>query len=258
MGSGASRRPVINLRRVAITGESDDDRPAPQIKIPLLLDVRSLSTPRMVVVPSSTPHQILPRERPAFHLRPLPVNVLSPEPQNGNHVERAETRSSSAPQLLRPASTQLMHLRSASGDDLGTEILSVDGIDESQREMFEHTAMSLGMDWDDFLFNVLYFGDGVVPDMSAAINNAREETVALHSENNTPYKLRPASTAVIEELKCETLLHLEQLDDPDCTVCKEIIEVGAEVIFLPTCVHCFHKECLVRWIKLVRTISTLE
>jgi hypothetical protein len=258
MGSGASRRSAVNLRRVAITGDADDDHPAPQIKTPLQVDVRSLSTPRMVIVPSSTPHQTLSRERSAFHLRPLPINILSPEPQNGNHVERAEARSSSAPQLLRPASTQLMHLRTVSGDDLGTEILSVDGIDESQREMFEHTAMSLGMDWDDFLFNVLYFGDGVVPDMSAAINNARDETIALHSENNTPYKLRPASTAAIEELKSETLLHLEQLGDPDCTVCKENIEVGTEVIFLPTCVHCFHKDCLVRWIKLVKTRSPLD
>lgn len=248
-----SRRPAVNLRRVAITGDVDDEQSFPRIKAPLQVDVRPSPTQRLVVVPSSTPLQTLSRERSAFHLRPLPVNVLSPEPQNGNHVERAETRSSSAPQLRRPSSAQLLHMRSASGEDLGTEILTVDGIDESQREMFEHTAMSLGMDWDDFLFNVLYFGDGAVPDMSAAINNAREETVALHSENNTPYKLRPASTAAIEELKSETLLHLEQIDDPDCTVCKENIEVGAEVIFLPTCVHCFHKDCLIRWIKLVRS-----
>lgn len=136
-----------------------------------------------------------------------------------------------------------------------SDTVGLDDIDGSQREMFEHTAMSLGMDWDDFVFNVLYFGDGVIPNMSAAINNAREETVALHSENNTPYKLRPASSAAINDLSSETLLNLDAILDPDCAVCKELLDVGSEVIFLPTCAHCFHKDCLVRWIKLVISLQ---
>lgn len=132
--------------------------------------------------------------------------------------------------------------------------VDIDDMDANQREMFEHTAMSLGMDWDDFVYNVLYFGEGLQPNLGVAINNARDETMALHSENNTPYKLRPASSAVIQELKVDILTDLKYLHDCDCSVCKDHLELGASVIFLPTCAHCFHKDCLVRWLKLVRTI----
>jgi hypothetical protein len=78
--------------------------------------------------------------------------------------------------------------------------------------MFAHTAMSLGMEQEDLLFNLLYFGgEGAAPDINMAISNARDETVALHSENNTPYKLRPASTTDIEQLKSEALRSLDEL-----------------------------------------------
>ena len=131
--------------------------------------------------------------------------------------------------------------------------MNTDGVDESQREMFELTAMSLGMDWEEFLFNVLYFGNGQVPNLSSAISNAREETVALHSANNTPYKLRPASDEAIKRLTPETLRTdmLAALDDRDCAICQEIMEVNDQVVFLPTCRHCYHMECLLRWVKLV-------
>jgi len=122
---------------------------------------------------------------------------------------------------------------------------------ELESEMFAHTAMSLGMEQEDLLFNLLYFGgEGAAPDINMAISNARDETVALHSENNTPYKLRPASTTDIEQLKSEALLSLDELVEPDCAVCKDDMEVGVEVVFLPACGHCFHQECLVRWVKL--------
>ena len=125
------------------------------------------------------------------------------------------------------------------------------GAQELEAEMFSHTAMSLGMEQEDLLFNLLYFGgDGVIPDINVAMSNARDETIALHSENNTPYKLRPASNSAIEQLKCGPLQSLQDLIEPDCAVCKDDMEIGVDVIFLPTCRHCFHYECLVRWIKL--------
>jgi hypothetical protein len=124
------------------------------------------------------------------------------------------------------------------------------GENDIENEMLDQTAMSLEMDREDLFFNLLYFGGGDMSNINTALSNAREETVALHSENNTPYKLRPASTTAIEELKSKSLLHLDELDSIDCSICKDDMEVGVEVVFLPNCAHCFHKECLIRWIKL--------
>jgi hypothetical protein len=124
------------------------------------------------------------------------------------------------------------------------------GENDIENEMFDQTAMSLEMDREDLIFNLLYFGGGDMSNINTALSNAREETVALHSENNTPYKLRPAPTTAIEGLKSESLLHLDELDSIDCSICKDDMEVGVQVVFLPNCAHCFHKECLIRWIKL--------
>ena len=147
-----------------------------------------------------------------------------------------------------PASTHRRHLTSTHVTHTRTHPTSVQ---ELESEMFAHTAMSLGMEQEDLLFNLLYFGgEGAAPDINMAISNARDETVALHSENNTPYKLRPASATDIDQLKSEPLLALESLVEPDCAVCKDDMEIGVEVIFLPACGHCFHQDCLVRWVKL--------
>jgi hypothetical protein len=124
------------------------------------------------------------------------------------------------------------------------------GENDIENEIFDQTAMSLEMDREDLIFNLLYFGGGDMSNINTALSNAREETVALHSENNTPYKLRPASTTAIEGLKSESLLHLDELVSIECSICKDDMEVGVQVVFLPNCAHCFHKECLIRWIKL--------
>ena len=249
MGSGVSRRLRINRRKVAIAADSDDENSPQLVKTPLQVVTRELSTRRSLT--AECPNLNFPERE----TRPLPINNPSPNFQNGNHVVRssrtADTAMTDVNQLQHQQSPQSSTETPSNGGLRVADTIGLDDIDGSQREMFEHTAMSLGMDWDDFVFNVLYFGDGAVPNMSAAINNAREETVALHSENNTPYKLRPASSTAINDLSSETLLNLDTILDPDCAVCKELLEVGSEVIFLPTCAHCFHKDCLVRWIKLV-------
>jgi hypothetical protein len=49
---------------------------------------------------------------------------------------------------------------------------------------FAQSAMSLGMDNDDLIFNLLYFGDNTMS-FQSMFNSAIEETVAAHSAENT-------------------------------------------------------------------------
>ena len=119
-------------------------------------------------------------------------------------------------------------------------------------ELFAHTAMSLGMDNDDLLFNLLYFGDGNSSNFGTVLNSAQQETIALHSENNTPYKLKPASEATIAGLMVEDFcVSGNDMTETECAVCKDEMESGCEILRIPVCKHYFHKECLLRWIQLV-------
>ena len=132
-------------------------------------------------------------------------------------------------------------------------------------EMFAHTALSLGMDNDDLLFNLMYFDEGQNSSFGAVMNSVQTETLALHSENNTPYKLKPATASAIDGLhrrtfeKEMTISETGNENDCECAVCKDEIEEGDPVLQLPTCRHVFHEECLLRWINLVRaTITTMK
>jgi len=116
-------------------------------------------------------------------------------------------------------------------------------------ELFSHTAMSLGMDNDDLLFNLLYFGDGGGTNFGVALNNAQQETIALYSENNTPYKLKPASASSIAGL-IDDVYSDDTGAEAECAVCKEEFEFNCEILRIPTCKHYFHQDCLIRWIKL--------
>lgn len=124
-------------------------------------------------------------------------------------------------------------------------------------EMFAHTALSLGMDNDDLLFNLMYFDEGQNASFGAVMNSVQSETLALHSENNTPYKLKPASSGAINDLqrksfhKAMTITESGEEADCECAVCKDEIEEGDQVLQLPFCHHVFHEECLLRWINLV-------
>ena len=80
-----------------------------------------------------------------------------------------------------------------------------------------------------------------------------EETVALYSENNTPYKLRPASQDTINSIKT-SILTIQHNNDKECMVCRDDMEIGCEIIELPSCSHCFHKECIIRWLQMQGTI----
>lgn len=135
---------------------------------------------------------------------------------------------------------------------------------QASAEFFAHTALALGMESeDDLLFNLLYFeevrraGDQG-PSFGSIMDSVQQETLALHSSGNTPYKLQPASAGAIAGLAVEiyqpVALAEEQKQQEagcECAVCRDELEGGCEAIRLPACAHVFHADCLVRWIKLV-------
>lgn len=124
---------------------------------------------------------------------------------------------------------------------------SENAADGGMADVFAQTAMSLGLDNDDLLFNMMFFEDGSLPNFGAIMNTMQQETLALHSENNTPYKLNPANAEAISHLLQEKFCSGE---DNECAVCKDEIDVGADIIRIPKCRHYFHAECLSRWIQL--------
>ena len=126
----------------------------------------------------------------------------------------------------------------------------------AMEEMFGNTAMSLNMDNDELLFNLMFFDDGQNNSLGSVMNNLQQETLALHSENNTPYKLNPASDTAIAGLFKEVYSPVVDTNKPcridcECAVCKDDIPDGASILRIPLCQHFFHEECLLRWIKLV-------
>lgn len=132
-------------------------------------------------------------------------------------------------------------------------------------EMFAYTALSLGMENDDLLFNLMYFDSGDNSTFGTMMNNVQSETLALHSENNTPYKLKPASTSAISGLPrfnfgvdfAATREEKEHLEC-ECAVCKDDIEDETPILQIPSCQHFFHEECLLRWINLVSGVCELK
>ena len=208
---------------------------------PVALNVNSNNSP-LINPLSGSPQLLSVSQHPRNSSSVVPPNILN---------ALAQTRGSFS--SSRGMGTGVNMAGGGGTGRVGVEIISNETREQAlESEMFAHTAMSLGLEQEDLLFNLLYFGGGALPDFNSAVSNARDETLALHSENNTPYKLRPADSSIIELLKSCPLHSIEELDDSDCAVCKEEMEINTEVIFIPSCSHCFHKECLIRWISLVR------
>jgi len=130
-----------------------------------------------------------------------------------------------------------------------------DDIDEdavANAELYTHLSTSLDMESEDLLFNLLYFSqkdNQNIGNIGTMFNSAIEETVALHSENNTPYKLKPLPDDVINGLAHEIFNGNDDDKNNDCLVCRDVIENGVEIIKIPSCLHCFHKECVSKWFK---------
>lgn len=119
----------------------------------------------------------------------------------------------------------------------------------SLRAHFAQSAMSLGMDNDDLIFNILYFGQSGVS-IQSMFNTALEETLAAHSAENTPYKLHPATEEALGRLRVLIMSDEINLEENECAICQEDMEIGDEIVFMPACSHCFHNECMQRWLKL--------
>jgi hypothetical protein len=150
---------------------------------------------------------------------------------------------------------------------------------EQNHENWSMLKHSLEMSGEDLLLNMLYFSDDnaaatVMEDsasMGKVLDGAMTETFALHSENNTPYKLKPVPKEDMDKLKAETMdaeisgslkVNLGRADSfasdggpeskgcgLECVVCKEELELGDKIMRLPHCGHTFHEECLSKWFK---------
>lgn len=119
------------------------------------------------------------------------------------------------------------------------------------RMLFAQSAMSMDMDNEDLIFNLMYFG-GDTSNFASMMNNAAEETVAAHSAGNTPYKLTPATEMALNKLKIMMVTDslIKELCLQECSICQEELEVGNEIAEMPGCGHCFHNECVLKWFNL--------
>lgn len=181
--------------------------------------------------------------------RVMSATTASPEAAESSSRHNSN-RSNQSPHPLR--------LRSRSNSRRS----HIDSPDESQtstptaeevnlRSNFALSAMSLGMDNEDLIFNLLYFGGNAgSANFHSMFNTAMEETVAAHSANNTPYKLQPATDDVLSALRVSIVSSSDTVVDSECTICQDMIEAKHEIVSLTACDHHFHKECLLRWLRL--------
>jgi hypothetical protein len=138
-------------------------------------------------------------------------------------------------------------------------------------EMFASASMSLEMDNEDLLFNLMYFQEkSSQQTLGGSLDTALQEVLASHSTGNTPYKLRPASDSITDRLgalavqlsdvnvRDPNLIQVESscnntsiyTSETECPVCKDCMESGDHVVMLPLCKHIFHRDCMLRWVTL--------
>ena len=160
-----------------------------------------------------------------------------------------ETKSDHLKELTQEPPSKLYGSHQLSND------ISSDDLSIANADGFSHTALAFDMDDNDLLFNILYFNEsnsGIeIENLGQICETVITETVAAHSEGNTPYKLHPASEKLKTSFKSKKLISLEyKLDDCECQICKDEMSYNSDVIFLSNCKHYFHHECFIRWIEL--------
>ena len=174
---------------------------------------------------------------PTSHVISSTTNVATP----------GEMSSTTAPPFIVPF-TEQNFLDSVPAEE--TCYIDAPGaIDEDNPPISAYTAMasSLDLENDELLFNLMYFNRCVDGDsLGRSMDTALEETVAAHSEGNTPYKLRPASAGSLLKLDNHSKLDHEE----ECVICKESITSDHSTTTFPACHHHFHEECVKRWLEL--------
>lgn len=170
----------------------------------------------------------------------------------GSHLSNISPRSNSSGHSHLSHPSYLIHHHHHPPTSEGEE----EGEGESPRDpgmadLFAQTAMSLGLEGDDLLFNMMYFDDGGTETLGQLLNTLQQETLALHSEHNTPYRLHPADEAAIAGLHEEKFHCHITGEENECLVCRDEIEEESIILRIPTCKHYFHQDCLLKWIKLV-------
>lgn len=201
-------------------------------------------------------HQDLPGQaslEPTVGPRPVPRREI-PTAHNHNRPIGTNTAGIPRPQAnheYAPMDEPSFHSLSSSrfiAANIGTGTANSNSYD-----MVAYTTMSLGMNQEDLLFNMMYFG-GInaarLDQVGPGLNSVVEETIAAHSASNTPYKLHPATAEDMSTLNTQVVSDVSAMKCIDCAVCKETFELDAAVITLATCGHVFHEECLVHWLSL--------
>lgn len=125
-----------------------------------------------------------------------------------------------------------------------------DGVNDENMDYLAFSAMSLGMDNEELLFNMFYFGDDGGGGFRQSMNTAIEETYAAHSTGNTPYKLRPATESSIRKHLTSNINLTEVGETEECLICQERLRDQGLMAMITACQHVFHEECVLRWFTL--------
>jgi hypothetical protein len=219
------------------------------------------------ISPSTTNRSPMARLYSSDHLQNPHHAVSTPYRDASSHPSSSSSSSHNHPphqHLHSPLYDRpLISPRSAEEDDgpldgngngLEEEDVSESPSHAEAREAFAQTAMSLGFDGvDDLIFNMMYFSDeGDTGTFGQLLNTMQQETLALHSEQNTPYRLHPADEAALAGLLREEYeTGAKGCEENECLVCRDEIENGSLVLRIPACRHYFHEECLLKWVHLV-------
>ena len=54
---------------------------------------------------------------------------------------------------------------------------------------------------------------------------------------------------LIPNIKYKKNKEIDEFNTPECVICMEIFEVGADVRKVPSCRHIFHDDCLMKWLS---------
>ena len=54
---------------------------------------------------------------------------------------------------------------------------------------------------------------------------------------------------LIPLVKYKKTKDIDEFNTPECVICMEVFENGADVRKIPSCRHIFHDDCLMKWLS---------